>query len=230
MGIIERKEREKEMRREDIIDAAQEIFFTKGLATATMDEIAEKAELSKGTLYLYYKSKEDLYLAVAMRGSDLMYKMFVEATPPEKPILQRITDLGEAYFEFFKRHRDYFRMYQYLENSQLHKQVSQDMLSTCANHDSKIWRLVIDLIQQGIAEGLLDADVDPAQASIILWSSGNGLMRQMDRDDTYWKEHMKVDLEATMRKSYQLILEGMMTKKGKTKYQTLLHVKGTEAS
>jgi len=43
MGIIQRKEREKEMRREEIIDAAQEIFFTKGLASATMDEIAEKS-------------------------------------------------------------------------------------------------------------------------------------------------------------------------------------------
>jgi TetR/AcrR family transcriptional regulator len=230
MGIIERKEREKEMRREEIIDAAQEIFFTKGLASATMDEIAEKAELSKGTLYLYYKSKEDLYLAVAMRGSDLMYKLFTEATQTERPTLQRIEDLGEAYFEFFKRHRDYFRMYQYLENSQLHKQVSQDMLLICANHDSKIWRLVMDLIQQGVNEGLLDADIDPAQAAIILWSSGNGLMRQIDRDDTYWKEHMKVDLEATMRKSYQLILEGMMTKKGKTKYQAQKQVKETAVS
>ncbi|MEO8168159.1 MAG: helix-turn-helix domain-containing protein, partial [bacterium] len=60
MGIIERKEREKEHRREDIIAAAQKIFFEKGLPSATMDEIAEAAELSKGTLYLYYKSKEDL--------------------------------------------------------------------------------------------------------------------------------------------------------------------------
>lgn len=230
MGIIERKEREKEMRREEIIDAAQEIFFTKGLASATMDEIAEKAELSKGTLYLYYKSKEDLYLAVAMRGSDIMYSLFVEATTPDKPILQRIADLGEAYFEFFRKHRDYFRMYQYLENSQLHKQVSQDMLSYCANHDSKIWKLVMDLIKQGVDEGLLEADLDPAQAAIILWSSGNGLMRQIDRDDLYWKEHMKVDLEATMRKSYQLILEGMMTKKGKLKNQTVKHVKETTAS
>ncbi|MDL1893205.1 helix-turn-helix transcriptional regulator, partial [Sphingobacteriales bacterium CHB3] len=52
MGIIERKEREKEQRREEIVTAAEKIFFEKGLAIATMDEIAEAAELSKGTLYL----------------------------------------------------------------------------------------------------------------------------------------------------------------------------------
>jgi AcrR family transcriptional regulator len=225
MGIIERKEREKEMRREEIIDAAQEIFFTKGIANATMDEIAEKAELSKGTLYLYYKSKEDLYLAVAMRGSDIMYKMFVDATPLTKPTLQRISDLGEAYFAFFNMHRDYFRMYQYFETSQFHKQVSPEMLNHCASHDDKIWQLVIGLIQQGKDEGLLRDDIDPAESAIILWSSGNALMRQMDRDDKYWKEHMKIDLEKTMRKSYELLLEGMMTKKGKTKFQLLKGMK-----
>ena len=44
-------------------------------------------------------------------------------------------------------------------------------------------------------------------------------MRQMDRDDNYWKEQLKVDLESTMRKAYQLVLEGMMTEKGKAQYQ-----------
>lgn len=225
MGIIERKEREKEQRREDIISAAEKIFFERGLPSATMDEIAEAAELSKGTLYLYYKSKEDLYLAVAMRGSDVMYDMFVKATPPEKPLIQRIVDLGEAYYQFFRKHRDYFRMYQYFENPQFHKQVSEEMFGTCKNHDQKIWTLVIGLIQQGIDEGLLDSDLDPAQAAIILWANSNALLRQMDRDDDYWEKHMKIDLEATLRKSNQLVLEGMMTKKGKHQYQAITNVR-----
>lgn len=75
MGIHERKEREKEQRKEEILDAAQRIFFEKGLLAATMDEIAEAAELSKGTLYLYYSSKEDIYLAVMMRGMKTLHEM-----------------------------------------------------------------------------------------------------------------------------------------------------------
>ena len=76
MGIAERKEREKLQRRFDIIDAAEKIFFTKGFESATMDDVAMEAELSKGTLYLYFKSKEDLQFAIFMRGLDiLMSKM-----------------------------------------------------------------------------------------------------------------------------------------------------------
>lgn len=222
MGILERKEREKEQRREEIITAAQKVFFEKGLPAATMDEIAEVAELSKGTLYLYYKSKEDLYLAVAMRGSEIMYRMFEQAAPKHKSVLERIMAIGDAYFQFFQQYRDYFRMYEYFENQQFHKQVSQEMLMCCANNDQKIWNLVVGIIQDGITQGIFDADLDPRQAAIILWANGNALMRLMDRDDPYWTEHMKIDLEKTMRKAYQLILEGMMTRKGKLQYKTLL--------
>jgi len=210
MGIQERKEREKGLRKEAIIDAAEKVFLKKGLQATTMDDIAEVAELSKGTLYLYYKSKEDLYLTVAMRGEDIMLEMFQKAVSTGEPTLKLIANLGEAYYEFFKRHRDYFRMFWFIESPQFHKQVSREMLEACAQNDRRIWKVVVDLLQRGVDEGLLEPDLDPTQAGIILWSSGNSFMRQMDREDPYWKETMNIDLEATMRKAYQYILEGML--------------------
>lgn len=56
MGTTERKKREKERRRNTIIDAAEKVIFSKGLDQSTMTEIAQEAELSKGTLYLYFKN------------------------------------------------------------------------------------------------------------------------------------------------------------------------------
>ena len=53
MGILERKKREKQMRRDAIIRAAEAVFFEKGVRAATLEEVAERAEVSKGTIYLY---------------------------------------------------------------------------------------------------------------------------------------------------------------------------------
>jgi AcrR family transcriptional regulator len=222
MGIPERKEREKEHRKEEILSAAEVVFFSKGLQIATMDEIAEKAELGKSTLYLYYKSKEDLYLAVAMRGTEILYSMFEKAVSTGEPTLKLIKNLGDAYYEYFKQHKNYFRMYYFLENTEMHSQVSAEMMEMCAAHDQKIWQIVIGLIQRGIGEGVLENDLDPIQAAVILWSNANGLMRQMDRKDTYWKDKMKIDLDAALKKSNALLLEGMMTEKGKNKFGYLL--------
>ena len=67
MGIQERKEREKERRRQQIIVAAKRVFSEKGFNKATMEDIAKEAELSPGTLYLYFKNKEELYASLSLR-------------------------------------------------------------------------------------------------------------------------------------------------------------------
>ena len=218
MGIPERKEREKEARRLEILDAAEKVFFQKGLTQATMDEIATEAELAKSTLYLYYKSKEDLYLAVMMRGAELMYDLFHEAISTGEPTLKLIRNLGDAYYEYFKKHRNYFRMYYFFENEDLHKQVSDEMKGVCYNNDQKIWNLVVGLIRRAVDEGVFRSDVDPQQTAVILWANANGLMRQMDRMEPYWRDAMKINLEETMRKANAYVLQGMMTDKAKKQY------------
>ena len=74
MGVSERKERERERRREDILDAAEKVFFEKGIDLATMEDVALTAELSKATLYLYFSSKEEIYFAIFVRGQKKMTK------------------------------------------------------------------------------------------------------------------------------------------------------------
>jgi TetR/AcrR family transcriptional regulator len=222
MGIQERKEREKENRREAIIDAAEKIFFEKGLMVATMDEIADLAELGKSTLYVYYRSKEDLYLAVLLRGTDIMYDMFSKALSTGEPTLKLIANLGEAYYEYFKLYRNYFRMFYFFENPQLHTQVSEEMQANCTAHNGRIWQLIIDLIQRGIDEGVLQRGLDPKQVAVILWSNSNGLMRQMDRTDDYWKKTMGIDLEEALRRSNSLLVEAMMTEKAKREYHKMV--------
>jgi AcrR family transcriptional regulator len=67
MGIQERKERERERRRQQIIVAAKRAFSEKGFNRATMEDIAREAELSPGTLYLYFKNKDELYASLSLR-------------------------------------------------------------------------------------------------------------------------------------------------------------------
>jgi AcrR family transcriptional regulator len=221
MGIHERKEREKEHRREAIINAAQKVFFEKGLQVATMDEIAEAAELSKGTLYLYYKSKEDLYLTVMMRGMRILHDMFAKTLSSNEPTIQLLARLGETYYEFFKEHRDYFRMFNFFENPRFHKQVSSEMREACTWENQRIWKLVVDLIQRGITEGVLKADLNPAETGVILWANANALMLQIDAQrDEYWKETMNIDIEHAFQTANRLLLEAIMTEEAKQIYRS----------
>ncbi|HEY68902.1 MAG TPA: helix-turn-helix transcriptional regulator, partial [Thermoflexia bacterium] len=63
-----RREREKEERRQSILRAAREVFFENGFHRATVDNVAERAEVSKGTVYLYFESKETILAHLLLEG------------------------------------------------------------------------------------------------------------------------------------------------------------------
>ncbi len=222
MGIKERKEREKEARREEIIDAAEKVFFEKGVGVSTMDDIAQAAELSKGTLYLYYKSKEDLVLAVVVRGMEILEDMFRKAVETGEPSIVRIQNLGEAYYRFFNQYRNYFRLFYFFENPQAQSQVSEEMRQTCAVAEGNVWRLVISPIQDGINEGMLHKELNPMEAAVMLWSNSNGLMRLMERTEDRWTTPMGVDLDSVLQRSNAFLVEAMMTDKAKKQFGSLL--------
>ncbi len=224
MGIQERKEREKEHRREEILNAAQRVFFEKGLQTATVDEIAEAAELSKGTLYLYYKSKEDLYLAVMMRGMEILYNMFNRIASSQEPTVVKIVNMAEAYYEFFQKHRNYFRMFYFFQNPQFHKQVSEEMMQSCSTENQRVWKVVGSVVQRGIDQNELRSDLSPMETGVILWLSANAIMTRMDTQLDYFHAKMNVDLEDVLRKSNALLLESLLTEEAKRTYRPLFQI------
>jgi TetR/AcrR family transcriptional regulator len=223
MGIPERKEREKEHRKEEILDAAQKVFFDKGLVTSTMDEIAEAAELSKGTLYLYYKSKEDLYLTVMMRGMESLYDKYEHIVTSDNSIVQKVAMFVDVYNDFFDSHRSFFRMFHFFQTPQFHKQVSEELKQTCNAQSARLWDLVIGVLNQGIKGGLIRSDLNPVEVTIILWSSATALMLRNDSEGEVWKSHRNVDLTHTLEVSNSLLLESIFTDRGRTEFAALKH-------
>ena len=107
---IRRKEREKEARREAILDAAAQVFSRKNFHEATLDEIASEAELAKGTLYNYYKDKQDIFASLIIRGHrdfQEQLSLEIERGGTLQTILVRILDMA---VQTLLDHKYMFRM------------------------------------------------------------------------------------------------------------------------
>ena len=221
MGITERKEREKEQRKEEILDAAQKVFFEKGLAIATMDEIAEVAELSKGTLYLYYKSKEDLYLAVLMRGMEKLHAEFERIGLSNISTVEKIVKLEATYIDSFYKQRKFFRMTNFLQSPHFHKQVSDEMKQICDADGQKVWNIIDSILQRGLEEGVLRPDFNPIELGVILWSNTTALLFRIDNEGEVWKKRFNIDLEHTLKISNTLLFESILTDRGRIEYAAL---------
>lgn len=108
----ERAKREWENLRNDIIDAAEQLFFSKGYEKVTMDDIVKKAELSKSTLYVYIKSKEELFLLVHLRGLKKRQAM-METLDEEESGYERLRAFGREYYSFYETYPEYLRLQLY---------------------------------------------------------------------------------------------------------------------
>jgi AcrR family transcriptional regulator len=177
MGITERRQREKQQRRSAIIDAAEAVFFSKGVETATMDDVAEEAELSKGTLYLYFKSKEDLYLAITKRGLEILTEMLKTSARRQKRGIDRVHSIEKAYTKFAKKHHDYFLALVYY-NAQPND-ISEDNPNAlpCEEQRERILAVCAEAIQQGIQDGSIRSNIEPMKASVILWGQMTGILQ-----------------------------------------------------
>jgi AcrR family transcriptional regulator len=174
MGIVERKEKEKQQRRADILGAAKDVFFNKGLMSATMDEIAEKSELSKGTLYLYFKSKEELYLSLLDEGDRLFMAMMQKELLPTLSAEELIRKTALVYYKFYRQHPDYFNIMFFLHHGDLEEKVSPEFYKTCMCQAEETLKMIEGIIQKGIGEGTF-REVDTWKMTLNLWATANGI-------------------------------------------------------
>ncbi len=130
MGIRERKEREKERRRQQIMVAAKKVFTDKGFSKATMDDIASEAELSPGTIYLYFKNKEELYASLSLRI--LQYLQIrvehVLNTPDLKPE-QKLDAMMDAMYDVYEFDPLVIINMFHLQSSETLKNLSPELLA-----------------------------------------------------------------------------------------------------
>ncbi len=181
MGILERKEREKQMRHDMISDAAEAVFFEKGLRAATLDEIAERAEVSKGTIYLYFSSKEDLYCTLMTKGLVLLLEAFRATKPEEFGPVEAIDRLGEAYLTFSREQSYLFKMLSAIESPTVNENVSPSVFSSLEDASDNILGYVATFIRKGMDEGAFRKDISAHEAVVLFWVSLSGILNLKER-------------------------------------------------
>lgn len=214
MTIYERKEREKQERRLMILHAAKQVFFEKGLVHATMDEIAERAELSKGTLYLYFKSKEDLYLSLAKEGMEILILRFKEVASKNQPGDILLLKLGEAYYQFYEEYQDYFKILFFLEHGDIHTKVSDELKNEVEMKGAQCLEIVAQVVNKGIEEGIFRKDIEPKEIAAILWTNSNGIIQFLHNHqcDPEMEKRMGIHRENLLYRSWELTLSAMRAK------------------
>ncbi len=205
MGIRERKERERERRRQQIIVAAKRVFCEKGFNRATMEDIAKEAELSPGTLYLYFKNKDELYASLSLRILQyLIIRLEHVNGNAELDAQGRVDALVEAMFDVYDFDPLIIINLFHLQSSETLKNLSEEMMAEIEELSRKSLGAIADVFRLGIREKLF-VDKHPFALADIFWAMFSGVIlwesskKIIDDNKDYLKDTLKVAFDIFKR-------------------------------
>jgi len=172
-------------KREQILDAALRLFAHEPFQAVTMERVAERAGVAKGTLYLYFTSKEELYLGILSDGLETMARRYQHAVVPDADVCARLCGAIDTSFRFYSERRDFLTLLA----------TEEPRLAEARSRLIRQWRgrgtaFFTSLIEEGIASGVF-APVDPGVAtlmilggirSVMLFHSGRRPVAELSRD------------------------------------------------
>jgi TetR/AcrR family transcriptional regulator len=167
LTLADRKEREKEQRRRDIINGAEKLFFSRGYDNVSMNDIANEVELSKATLYLYFRDKESLFFAIVLRGARILNAIYMDCSKLDITGIKKITAMGQGFHEFTENYPDYFRMLCYSGSERFCNADNDDAKEIMELTRDNI-ELLSNAFKEGIEDGTIRSDLDHLEMAIYL--------------------------------------------------------------
>ncbi|HOI75894.1 MAG TPA: TetR/AcrR family transcriptional regulator [Syntrophales bacterium] len=207
MGNAERKEPGKNTRIKLILDSAAVVFREKGFRDSTIEDIAARAQIAKGTIYLYFKSKSDLYFCLVQPALECLSKRLIQiAEDKDDGPDNRIRRLARAIYEFYDKDTDaYYLLIRYNEE-EYSKLLPEDRIERfkcimrCNLKQGEI------VIREGIEKGVFK-DVNPYAGAVIFWSAFIGMIQfQENRMKQGKKDYRQATLDYI-----EIFIDGLRT-------------------
>jgi AcrR family transcriptional regulator len=203
----ERREERKAESRRRILESARDVFFRDGFMEANLDEVASRAGVAKGTLYRYFDSKAELYVAVLAHNGEIFERRMREAvdTPSCSPP-ELIRRLGRFYFSHWMRNPDYFQIFWAIENQPVIGELPGEVIAEVTRLWENCVGMLAEVVERGVAQGHF-TPCDAWEVADILWTVANGLIQT--QSSTARRALRRRPLEDTFNDAVDLVLRGL---------------------
>ena len=175
--INERRQEERDRRRAEIVDAAEALYAEVGWDAVTMDQVARRARLSRALVYVYFRDKSDLHLALVERALDTLRERFEAARAGKARGIDEVEAIGWAYQAFARELPHYFDACARFEARHGSDGV-QPNEAACMAAGHRVHEAIVASLNRGVADGSIRADIgDPYVTSLALWAFSHGVVQ-----------------------------------------------------
>lgn len=176
MGVTERRRREKDVRRELAIDAAMSIYEEEGYHSITMEKIAERAELSRAALYLYFKNKDEILISAIVSYADYFAVALQDMYDNREKLKENLLDkLWGCFQNFYEKDPVTFTAWQLLHQSEMIGNLAMELRDILHEAGAKVVALQHKIVEYAVA-GKIFIQHDHRALSEVIWSAFLGIV------------------------------------------------------
>ena len=209
--VAVRREDEKERRRAEMVDAAEELYAEVGWDAVTMDRVARSARLSRALLYVYFRDKNDLLHAITERALIELRERFLAAAAAHALGIDKVQAIGRAYV-LFQQEKPYH--FDACTRFHAHQAAGQPAEQACAAAGDAVIAVIVQALVQGQADGSVRKDLgNPVQVCVMLWAFTHGLI-QIATNKTVEIARQGVDIPQLMEGSFAMLRYMLAEKPG----------------
>jgi len=167
-----------------------------------MKNIADEIGVDRTTIYLYFKNKEDIYLAIVLRGMRIRDKLYKESVKSEKSGLEKFGDIGKAYFKFYKNFPDYYEVCIYFDSQRFSKVNSEHMPEIIELKREPI-KIMCESLEEGINDGSIRAEINPLKVALFISKTAMNIVKP-DPDIVETLENKGISYEEFIEDSFDM--------------------------
>jgi AcrR family transcriptional regulator len=143
---------------------------------ANLDDVAQGAGVAKGTLYRYFESKAELYVAVLVQDGEIFEQKMRDTLSQTLAAPEQIRRTGRFYFEHWTRNRAYFQIFWAIENQPIIGDLPPGMVEQVTRLWERCLGILASIVEAGVRKGEF-RDCDPWEIANVLWTLANGLLQ-----------------------------------------------------
>ena len=201
-----KKEALEQFNRENILNAAKSLFETKGIEHTTMDDIAEYADYSKSTIYVYFRSKEDIYNSILNEYMEKLVEEITECIEQEEDFEECYYSLCNCLVEFEEQYPDYYQSI-LGENKAVKSRKKSVMVTEPGN---EICRLVSVLIEKGIDNEVIREDIELKPTVLYVMSAISGIIQVAGNKKDSLDTRVDMNKEEYLRYSFRTFYDSLV--------------------
>jgi len=200
---IDRKEIQKQKRMDYILDCAEKVCIEKGFANTTIEDVAKEAQYSKGTMYLYFKMKEEIFIHLIARSCKILYKIMKTNIDKENIGINKVKALGVSHYTFMAEYPHYNDFMNQLSNIHLDIEIMEDSLKELSKIDNDISQLMTECLDYGKKDGTISKEYETDKLMHFLKGTSTGIFMMISD----LKKENKKDLSFNPDDLYKIYLE-----------------------